>query len=245
MKYRPSIRGLLAAILVLAAVAVCVRLGFWQLDRHAQRQALNTAVEASLASPAVNLDAALAAELGRTPEDAAHRRLRVRGEYLSGSELLWRGRSRDGSPGVHLLAPLRIDGSSHVLLVDRGWIPSPDGNHIDSVPRRLSGRVEIEGIARPFPTGRIQANPVRVPAGKDSLLTVGRLDPVLLREVVDASLLGFYVQELPTAGVRTPPIPAASPAPGEGPHLGYAVQWFGFAAVFLVGLIVVAVRRQG
>jgi surfeit locus 1 family protein len=36
---------------------------------------------------------------------------------------------------------------------------------------------------------------------------------------------------------RIPP-----PSPSEGPHKSYAFQWFGFAAVFLVGFLAFAAK---
>jgi surfeit locus 1 family protein len=34
------------------------------------------------------------------------------------------------------------------------------------------------------------------------------------------------------------------PPLGNGPHLSYAVQWFSFAAIGLIGLVVVFLRRR-
>ena len=41
------------------------------------------------------------------------------------------GRTRSGSPGVHILTPLRIPESDTALLVNRGWVYSPDARTVD------------------------------------------------------------------------------------------------------------------
>src|SRR3989337_1425374 len=51
-----SRKWLFTTLLVLIGSAVCVRLGFWQLDRLAQRRAFNTLVELNRAMPELNLN---------------------------------------------------------------------------------------------------------------------------------------------------------------------------------------------
>lgn len=233
------IRGWLAAILVLVASAVCIRLGVWQLDRHAQRMGYNEAVRVALENPAVDLGTL---DIVR-PEEILYRRVTVRGEYQADAELVWRGRSRDGRPGVHLLTPLRIADSPYVLLVDRGWVPSPDGTRVDPLPFRESGEAFVEGTVQPFPSGDVDGTPMWIGTGADSVLTLRRLDVDLIRSRSSRPVLGFYLQQLPAPELPSPPLRAPLPVLTAGPHLGYAVQWFGFAAVFLVGLAVVVVRR--
>jgi surfeit locus 1 family protein len=237
-------KNALAVVLVLAASATCVYLGLWQLDRHAQRAAYNAAMELALAADAVELDEALAERLVRAPHEGLYKRVHVRGEYVEGGELVWRGRSRTGAPGVNVIAPIVLEGTPVVLLVDRGWVPAPDGARVDPGPLRARGPARLEGLLQPFPTGDVNGLPLWTAEAGDSILTLGRLDRAFLRERFEGPLFTLYLQQLGGPADQGPPYPAEPPVLSAGPHLGYAVQWFGFAAVFVAGLLVVAVRRH-
>src|SRR6266850_6926909 len=100
-------RGDLAGAAVALAVAiVCVRLGFWQLDRLGQRRARNAIVAARLALPPLRV------ERGTPPDSTRNRRLIARGVYDFAHELISPGKSLDGTPGVSLVTPLRLDDGS-------------------------------------------------------------------------------------------------------------------------------------
>jgi surfeit locus 1 family protein len=240
---RFSAGGLAAAVLVLLAAAICVRLGVWQLDRLEQRRARNAALATALAQPPVVLDAGTAAALAREPAAALYRRVRVRGVYRPDGEVVLRGRSYQGQPGVHLLTPLVLAEGGPAVLVERGWVPAADAATIDPAPLGEPGVQEVEGMLQLFPPAAGQGVPATLEAGGRRLLTLRRLDTAALDAYSPVPLLPFYVQQLPDPALREPPVRLAPPPLDDGPHLSYALQWFGFAAVFLIGLAVLALRR--
>ena len=72
---------------------------------------------------------------------------------------------------------------------------------------------------------------------------MNRVDLVRIQQQVDFPLLPAYLVSTETGGSELP-IPAETPEfDEEGPHLAYAVQWFGFALVLAVGWFFF-VRRQ-
>src|SRR2546422_11373900 len=75
------------------------------------------------------------------------------GIYDFSAERTWPGRSFEGTPGVALVTPLRLSGGSAVL-VDRGWVPSPDAFHVDHAVYGELDTVTITGIALIPPRGR-------------------------------------------------------------------------------------------
>src|SRR5688500_12678708 len=117
--------------IALLFAALFVRLGFWQLDRLRERKAFNAPIESRINQPPVDLR-----ELPRDPAVARYRRVRLSGEYDYARELVLVLRSRQGSPGVNLLTPLRVPGSDTAVLVNRGWIYAPDGMTADTKPWR-------------------------------------------------------------------------------------------------------------
>ena len=226
MKGRLANRDVVGFVVALAVAVACVLLGLWQLDRLRQRRLRNAALVAARQRPALTVTRAL------TADSAENRRLYARGVYDYEHERLWRGRSYQGVPGVGLVTPLRLPDGAGVL-VDRGWVPSPDAYHVDERAYREADTADVLGLGMPAPRGR------------------GDVDPAKLRDSVPYPLLPFVLQQLPpsTALDRSaPPSIVRWPMPelSGGPHLSYAIQWFSFAVIIVVGSVALwRQKRQG
>jgi surfeit locus 1 family protein len=201
--------------LALAAIiaAVCVRLGLWQLDRLEQRRERNRVIEAGFKAPPVSAESA-----ATSPQASLRfRRVIAAGRWNYGRETVIPGRTRNGSPGVHIVTPMTLNDGRTEVLINRGWVYSPDARSVDLAPWHEGDRAEIVGyVDEPPPSLR------------------GVNDPLYIVALADAD------------GTRETNRPARlSPPPfaDEGPHLNYAVQWFSFAAIALIGTPLV-VRRQ-
>src|SRR5690606_10857588 len=83
--------GIAATILVLIVAAVCVRLGFWQLDRLEWRTERNRAVAERLAQPTVPITSARLDTTGLT-----YRRVELRGEFDETRSFVLAGRTFQG-----------------------------------------------------------------------------------------------------------------------------------------------------
>ena len=237
MSMRFSLRGVLATAFVLVMCGVCVRLGFWQLDRLQQRRARNHVQAQALRMPTLAYDSA-----------AALSALRVTGTFDPVGELVLRGRADDGRPGVHLVTPLVVPGVSRALLVNRGWVPSPDAATVDARPWAEPGPRTVEGILVEIPRGtKNGGEPAaqRAPGGP-ATPSYRRLDLDVLRRVERRPIARLYLQQLPGADSASgrPPVRVPLQPMNDGPHLSYAFQWFSFAAIGLVGLVVVYLRRR-
>src|ERR1700675_3642607 len=112
------------SIVVIAAVLTLgfLRLGFWQLGRLHDRRALN----AELASRAVAAPVS-PSELPTDTAAAHYRKVSLDGTYDYTNEIILTLRSRDGSPGVNIVTPVRLAGTDTALVVVRGWVYSADG----------------------------------------------------------------------------------------------------------------------
>ena len=196
--------------------AACVRLGFWQLSRLHQRLARNARARAGWALPPFELG-------GKVPLDSVrNRRVHVRGMYDFDHERLWRPRSFEEMPGVDLVTPLKLaDGSA--VLVDRGFVPSPDAYHVDQPAFREPDSASVVGLALTAPRGH------------------GDVDPVTLGDSLPYPLLPVVVQELPAdrPAARAPAFPMRWPVSEltDGSHLSYAIQWFSFAVITVIGSV--------
>jgi len=195
-----------------AAAMACVAAGIWQLDRLGQRRALNAVVAARLARPPLSVGR------GTVPDSVRQRRLVATGVFDFARERVWPLRSYDGTPGVALVTPLRLaDGSA--VFVDRGWVPSPDAHHVNHASYLEAATATVEGLGMIPPRGRFD------------------VEIAALRDSVPYDLLPFILQETGTAAPRGLPRRWPAPALDNGPHLGYAIQWFSFAVIIVVGTV--------
>ncbi len=237
-----TVRGALAAIFILAMAALCVRLGFWQLDRLEQRRARNAAIRAATAQPPVRLDTGPPTALAADPPSFEWRRAEAAGRYHHAGDMVVRGRSREGRPGVHLFSPLVL-ADGRVVMVNRGWMPSPDGTSADVRPLRTTGTVRVSGVLLPITTQPDRGLPIGGRAGADT--TWRRVDLAAARDRSPGPVIPLYLQQLPAgAPADSPPIPEPLPELSQGNHLSYAVQWFSFATIGVVGLVILLLRGR-
>ena len=219
---------LLFSILAVAFGLLCVRLGFWQLSRLQERRASNALVAARLDSAVVPR-----AQLPADTALARFRRVRLTGTYDFDHEIVLSGRSRDGSPGVNLLTPLRVPGSDRAVLVNRGWVYSPDALLVDQPHWREPADADVHGLVSTFHDRAPGAALVSRQGRTIRWLDVGAIDSLLPYPIEP-----YYVIATDSATSSTTPVRLDPPALDEGSHLSYAIQWFSFAAIALAGAAV-------
>jgi surfeit locus 1 family protein len=227
----PTARRSLIVFLLLGA-AVCVRLGVWQLDRLKDRRAANRVAEDARGAPRVRLPG----DIG-TAGNLAGRRLVARGRYDPGHEIVLRGQTFNGVPGVHLVTPLRLPGMDTAVLVNRGFVPAPDAVSPEIEGLDEEGEQLVEGIAFELSAGRGQ------PIERGGRISWARLDRGALAERIPYPILPVYLLQAPAAGQPRLPRRLEPPPLDDGPHLNYAVQWFLFGAMAVAFAVIVVARR--
>ena len=233
-------KWLLLTLLVLAGTAVCIRLGIWQLDRLEQRRAFNAHFESARTQPALDLNQEQPADL----QEMEWRSVEVTGEYDFANQVAVRNQYYGNEYGYHLLTPLRFDHSSGsgqaqvAVIVDRGWIPA-DGNSAPSDWRKydepgtvnVSGQIRL-GQAKPAIGG--VADPLPENGGR--LEVWNNADLPRIAAQIPYPVLPVYVQPVMVPTDTEPPIPFQPEIElTEGPHFGYALQWFTFATILFFG----------
>jgi surfeit locus 1 family protein len=243
-------RWLIGHVLALVLVVLFVNLGAWQLRRLDARTANNELISSRSAAGPVGLATAWA-EFIRSGEFPEYTVVTVTGRFAAEGEVLLRGRSLDGQPGFNLLTPLLIDAPDPSLggvavLVERGWVPY---DH-DTVPVAdappPAGAVEVIGRLRPpssAPGGLAPRDPEEGVLVQTYYVDTQRLQRQLPYELVPAYVTATSIVP-PQTGDLPRPLPADDLS--AGPHLGYAIQWFAFAVVGVVGYAILLrkVRRD-
>lgn len=210
-------------VVLVAALGLCLltaRLGWWQLDRAAQKTTMQVALDQRSAMPPLTTD--------QWPTDAAqvaayeHRRTQVQGVWLNELSVYLDNRPLNGRAGFYLVTPLRLDDGT-ALLVQRGWLPRDPAERarLPSLPQaispaRVGGRIapalsrvyEFESAA----SGSIRQNLELSVFARESRL---KLRPWVL--IQDNS-----------PGAAPDGLARQWPAPNLGvqKHYGYAFQWF-------------------
>ena len=225
-------KWIIATLLVLLGAALCVRLGIWQLDRLEGRRAFNAQVESMRALPVLNLDQ----DGSDSIQDMEWRAVQLRGIYDFENQIAIRNQYYGGQYGYHLLTPLLSNGTA--VLVDRGWIPA-DGNSAPDDWRKydeagevnLSGQIRL-GQGKPAIGGVADA----LPENGAKLEIWNNADVARIAGQLPYPILPVYIQLDADAQDTEPPIPFQPEIElTEGPHFGYALQWFTFATILFVG----------
>lgn len=234
-----KLRHILAAVFVIGMSALCVRLGFWQLSRLREKQALNVALRSALARPPVRVT-----DPATDARSVGGRRVEITGIYDEDRQFLLSGRAQAGSPGVSVVTPLVFAGGTHAVLVERGWLYSDDAAraHPERFPE--PGARRVIGVAEALLAGRGGPPLMAVRSDSATLWSTRWLDYDSLAARLPYALAGFYVKQLPALDL--PPMPVRrEPVPyDEAMHMGYAMQWFLFATILSVGSLVLARTRR-
>lgn len=225
-------RGALVLLATVLSVAIAARLCLWQLDRAAQKEALQAAQEARAKMPIVEPQA-----LARTAEQAAaqhYRPVRLQGRWLPERTVFLDNRQMKGRPGFFVVTPLQLVRGPDAVLVQRGWAPRDmqDRTSLPAVPS-AAGVVEVLGFIAPPPSrlyefaaeagGAIRQNLNLAEFSREAGLP---LRPLSILQSDSPSTAGDGL-------LREWPLPAVD----VHKHYGYAFQWFALGAL-MTGLYV-------
>lgn len=248
----------IAALILLCGMAIAfVSLGNWQLDRAAQREAIKAAIQAGRNTSALHLSPGTP-----THDLVPWRPATAHGVWLHKLTVLLENRNYQGQPGYWVATPLLIDRAANTaVLVLRGWLPRPmrPGQAMPAIPRPMDAQTVdgelLERVPRLFELwswsgGGATRLPGKLPDAANPVPQVQNLDLTAYAQATGLTLL-------PTVLAQSASTPAAADNPGAGTPLlqewpepsldadknrGYALQWFGFAAIAAGAWLVIAWR---
>ncbi len=232
-----GLRGLIVpGIATLAALAVLIALGTWQLQRLAWKNDLVAQVEARLASPPI--PAPPPAEWAGLDLDALdYQPVAITGRFLNDREShvfigLTQARGPLSGPGFFILTPL-VTSEGWTVIVNRGFVPQPLKDPATRAASQIEGEVTVSGLLR-RPELR---NPFTPPDDPVRNMWFTR-DPVAIAASVAP---GAEAAPYTIDAAYDPTLPGGIPQGGESVvsfpnnHLMYAFTWYA------LGLVLVAV----
>lgn len=210
-------------------LVVTLGLGVWQMERREWKRDILDRIAANQAAPAMSLDRLLMGE----PLAHEYGKVKLAGTFLNDKEFYLAARSLKDNVGMHVVTPVRDD-EGHLVLFDRGWIPSAKKDPASRAASRRDGHVDLVGVVR-----RSQKKPFFVPdndPAKDFWFTV---DVPSMRKLAggapDAKLDTFFLEADATPNPGGVPVGGQTRLDIPNDHLQYAITWF------LIGLALVGV----
>lgn len=218
-------RPVIATVMLILLLALFFSAGFWQLDRAEQKRAV-------MKNYGQALNAAAVTELV-SDEQAADLRFhtfKLKGVYLPEHQVLLDNMTEGGANGYQVLTPFKTD-SGHVL-VNRGWVAAnTDRRVLPDIPVANDVRTVVARLNDlPAPGLLLTGQSAHNADWPQRLLFPDRQQ---LEQALSLKLPNYQLQldpAEPDGYLRN------WQAVGDGPekHLGYALQWFSFAALAVI-----------
>lgn len=212
--FRP---GWLSTLLIIGVMLpLFTSLGIWQIARAEEKRSLTDRMETRRALPPIILN-----RVKISADQSEFRSFTVTGEFVPTGQILIANRKYLGKPGFHVITPLQLRDSQHLLLVNRGWVAATQ-NQPPEIPTP-EGQVTLTGEANIPSAPAIELNFDLEASTVWPFITLDNyrswskeaLAPFML--LLSADSPHGFVREWRSA------------RPGPGMHLGYAIQWFAFA----------------
>jgi surfeit locus 1 family protein len=220
---------LIPGVVTALAFALLVTLGFWQVRRLGEKEALIARIDTRLDAPPQALPSR-AQWRALAPADYDFLHVRVSGHYLPGPEALQYTRAPEGfgrEPGYIVLTPFEFSDGG-VALIERGFVPESKKLAYGAPS---AGNVTLVGHLH-APQSRNFFTPVDAPAQR---IWYTR-DPAAIAAVLGIAGAAPFSLAPDPAQTLDPGQP--QPAPGApqivNNHLSYAITWFALAGALLV-----------
>ncbi len=246
------------AVASAVALAILLSLGFWQLQRRGEKEAVLSALERGIGASALQLSPPDARRLRVLPPGSSASpqalaelaRVEVSGVFLDSPGVPVRATlpsntrgAVTGGIGFFWMAPLRLDDGT-ILFVNRGFVPSGADFRPPAI-RRPEGRQTIVGLLRASEERRM-FTPADIPERREFFVrdpaTMARalaLDPAMVAPFFIDAERASATDATPPVGVEAREMIARIP----NNHLQYAVTWFGLALTLVGVFLAFAVTR--
>ncbi len=227
----------LPATATLLGLMLFVYLGLWQSGKGDRLEAelAQHAARHQLGPVRVGVGLVDAEQLRDAP-------ITVTGQFDAQQQFFLDNRQENGLPGVHVITPLKIDGSDIRILVNRGWVGWANGRGVLPSVAVPTGQVTVTGLAFVPSTKKFFLMPDHPEASAQlwSRLDLARFATHSQHAVQPVVLLQNSGDANDTLIRRWDP-----PENRVGMHRGYAFQWFGMALALIIFYLVASLKKGG
>lgn len=197
----------------------------WQLGKDDQIVERNHLIEEAYESEPQPVEEVFSAE-GTLHKEWT--RAEVTGRYLPEQEVLLRLRPVGSSPAFQSLVPFEST-TGTIYLVNRGWMPTDEGNTVPHIDKAPSEDVTIVAMARADEPQHASA-----PTEQQGYTQVYSINTEQIAALTDVPLAHDYLQLSPDQPGELHALPV--PKLDRGNHLSYGYQWIAFGIMAPLGL---------
>lgn len=232
-QFKPKLSMTIGTLVVMA---ICIWAGIWQYDKAQARIASQKQIDQGLASKPVGLPTAV-----ESKNDWRYKRVEFKGVYMPAHQMLLDNRVHNGKPGYHIVTPVKVAGHEAYALVNRGWVAANVRRELPNIETPTGEQTFVGDLF--FPLDKVFTLETKqaldaawqplwqhIDMARYQSLVPFKVKPYMVRLAKESDAAGF---------VRVWPVPKNR----VKVHLGYAYQWFGFAATFFVIFIVLNLKK--
>lgn len=227
-------------VLVLAAFAVLVSLGTWQMQRLHWKEALIGAIAERRSAPAVSFDKieAMAAAGG----DIDYWTVYVSGVYDHGKERHFFA-THEGRTGFYVFTPLML-ADGRAIFVNRGFVPFEKKDASTRAEGQIAGSVTINGLARPKLSGKPSSLVPDNDAAKNIFYWKDLDTMADSAGLASDRVVSFFIDADASDNPGGLPIGGVTQFDLPNNHLQYALTWYGLAAALVAVSGIYIYRRR-
>lgn len=251
--FAPSLVG---TLVTLVCIPLFIKFGFWQYHKAAQKQAIQAQYSLAETSVGIAFPWQLKADDTQAIEALKFKKVNVTGEYQPQYQVLLDNQTEQNRVGYHVITPLKITNTQTYVLVNRGWILGKDTHTELPDVTTPTGLQQVTGQVW-VPSTKIFTLEDRMPKTESAAQTesTAQTDKSALPKVFQHMNMAAYAKY---SGLTISPmaikLDKASnaggfvrnwqvPADRIATHIGYALQWFGFALATLIIYLYMSFRR--
>ena len=229
-RFKPK---LWAWLVTVSLVVVFSELGKWQLSRADEKTTRYDQLEQLSKEPAVNIPASRI-----KLQDFQYRQVQAQGTYRPEFTIFLDNKTYKGHAGYHVLTPLKIANSQWHVMVNRGWVPTGYDRSILPEVQTISGETVIAGtVVSP------ELKMLELSGSVASEKVWDRFDLELFQEKTGINVQPIMIlqkDQIDDGLIRDWNMPDS----GASKNIGYAIQWFSFAATTIIIFLVLNVKRS-
>ncbi len=234
LKFRPN---LFLTLLAIIALIFFLNLGFWQVRRSHEKEQILQSLNHKLKSSPVLLQ-----NLPKTAKARQYQPVVFEGKFENSRQFLLDNRTHKGKAGYQVITAVKVFGLKETVLVNRGWIPIQGRrSQLPKLPE-VFGLQKIHGIIR-MPLAKGLVLKAETISSDKWPIRIQQLDFPLMAKLLNQPVYPFVVlldKNAPHGFVRDWKFINMKPQK----HIGYAVQWFGFAVVLLIIYFALTLKRE-
>lgn len=218
----------------ICSIITCVLLsglGFWQLDRLSEKNALINKIKINIDTKPVHVSVNDFIQLEKFSK------ISISGRFAEGKDIFLYGR-RSGAPekdGYYILSPFILE-NNQTILVSRGW-----------VPHSIKKQIENKEVKLPFSHEIITA--IVMPGEKTQFLTPANdisrniwfnIDLVLAQKIKVITFADFYLRQINNNNIPEGMVSlnADNLSHIRNDHMEYALTWFSLAISIAIMFLV-------